>query len=136
LQLDQDTTQSVVIQLAHAPVIDETLVLLARAGITPAALSPLPPKAVPSVLRLPTPLFRLVAGRMLRIDDKARSSMADDLALGRPTEIDAINGEVQRLATRVGASAARNSRIADLVRAWPEHRQPVTGRVLRRAIGA
>jgi len=119
-----------------AALIGEALAVLRRAGIRPAQMSPLPPAWMPWVLRLPTPLFRRVAARMLRIDEKARSSMADDLALGRPTEIDAINGEVQRLATRVGASAARNSRIADLVRAWPEHRQPVTGRVLRRSIGA
>ncbi|MDH4393528.1 MAG: hypothetical protein QE285_19160 [Aquabacterium sp.] len=33
---------------------------------------------------------------MLRIDDKARSSMADGLARNRPTEIDAIQGEVLR----------------------------------------
>ena len=119
-----------------AALIGEALAVLRRAGIRPAQMSPLPPAWMPWVLRLPTPLFRRVAARMLRIDEKARSSMADDLALGRPTEIDAINGEVQRLAARVGASATRNGRIADLVRAWPEHRQPVTGRVLRRSIGA
>jgi 2-dehydropantoate 2-reductase len=118
-----------------AALMSEALAVLRRAGIEPAKMSPLPPAWLPSVLRLPTPLFRRVAARMLRIDDQARSSMADDLALGRPTEVDAIYGEVQRLAASVGASATRNARIADLVRAWPEHRQPVSGQVLRRAIG-
>ena len=117
-----------------AALIGEALSVLRQAGIRPARMSPLPPAWLPWVLRLPTPLFRLVATRMLRIDDRARSSMADDLVRGRPTEIDAINGEVQRLAASVRTLATRNARIGELVRAWPEHRQAVNGRVLRRAM--
>lgn len=118
-----------------AALIDETLVLLRQAGIAPAQLSPLPPAWVPRVLRLPTPLFRVVAARMLRIDDKARSSMADDLALGRATEVDAINGEVIRLAERLGRDAPANRRIAELVRAWPTAPRPWPGAELLRALG-
>jgi 2-dehydropantoate 2-reductase len=117
-----------------AALIGEALVALRSAGIRPARLSPLPAAWLPWVLRLPTPLFRLVAARMLRIDRHARSSMADDLLLGRPTEIDAINGEVLRLAASVHTLATCNARIGELVRAWPEHHQPVKGRVLRRAM--
>ena len=117
-----------------AALIGEALAVLRRAGIRPARLSPWPPAWLPGVLRLPTPLFRLVAARMLHIDDQARSSMADDLLLGRTTEIDAINGEVMRLAASVRTLATCNARIGELVRAWPEHHQPVSGRVLRRAM--
>ena len=80
----------------------ETLAVLDAAGIAPAAVTPLPPARLPTLLSLPTPLFRLAAARMLRIDAHARSSMADDLALGRPTEIDALCGEVVRLGLAVG----------------------------------
>lgn len=118
-----------------AALIEETLALLASAGITPARLSALPPAHIPTVLRLPTPLFRLVAARMLRIDAQARSSMADDLALDRPTEVDAIQGEVLRLAARVGSYAPRNASIADLVEAWPDHPQPMRGPAMRYALG-
>jgi len=118
-----------------AALIDEALGLLARAGIRPAALSPLPPRWLPAVLRLPTPLFRLLAARMLRIDAQARSSMADDLALGRPTEVDAIQGEVLRLAARLGTTAPRNTRIAALVRAWTQRPRPLDGAALRAALG-
>ena len=118
-----------------AALIDETLALLASAGITPARLTALPPSRMPMVLRLPTPLFRLVAARMLRIDAQARSSMADDLALDRPTEVDAIQGEVMRLAARIGSYAPRNASIADLVEAWPDHPQPMRGPALRYALG-
>lgn len=117
-----------------AALVGEALAVLRRAGIRPARLTPLPPAWLPAVLRLPTPLFRLVAARMLRIDEQARSSMADDLQLGRPTEIDAINGEVLRLAASVRSLATCNARIGELVRAWPEHRQAAKGRVLRRAM--
>lgn len=117
-----------------AALMSEALAVLHRAGIRPARMSPLPPAWLPWVMRLPTPLFKRAAARMLRIDDQARSSMADDLALDRPTEVDALQGEVLRLAASVGVAAPRNARVADLVRAWPEHHQPLSGRVLRRAM--
>ena len=118
-----------------AALIGETLALLRRAGIRPAQMSPLPPRWMPRLLRLPTPLFQRVAARLLRIDEKARSSMADDLALGRPTEVDAINGEVLRLAARLGERAPINQRIVELVKAWPTSPQAVGGQALRRALG-
>jgi 2-dehydropantoate 2-reductase len=91
--------------------------LLRQAGIAPARLTPLPPHWLPSLLRLPDPLFSVLARRMLAIDPLARSSMADDLAAGRPTEIDRFNGEVVRLAQRLGARAPVNQRLCALVRA-------------------
>jgi 2-dehydropantoate 2-reductase len=45
---------------------------------------------------------------MLRIDDQARSSMADDLARGRQPEIDALCGAVVRLGQKVGVPTPRN----------------------------
>ena len=118
-----------------AALVAEALSVLRRAGIQPTSLAPLPASWLPWMLRLPTPLFRLVAARMLRIDAQARSSMADDLARGRATEVDAINGEVMRLATRARTIAPRNARMGELVRAWPEHKRPVKGRLLREALG-
>jgi 2-dehydropantoate 2-reductase len=94
---------------------DEVLDLCARAGQPLARLAPLPPRLIPQVLRLTDPLFRAIAGRMLRIDPQARSSMADDLALGRATEVDWINGEVVRLAARLGRPAPVNDALTDLV---------------------
>jgi 2-dehydropantoate 2-reductase len=116
-----------------AALIGETLALLARAGIRPAKMSPLPPAWIPAVLRLPTPLFRIVAARMLRIDDKARSSMADDLAMGRATEVDALQGEVIRLAQSLGLQAPVNQRVRTLVEQWPARQQPFGAAELRQA---
>jgi 2-dehydropantoate 2-reductase len=100
---------------AFAALQSEALQVLEAARIEPARLTPLPPRWLPTVLRLPTPLFRLLAARMLRIDAKARSSMADDLAHGRPTEVDALCGEVVRMARGLGMDAPVNARIAKLV---------------------
>lgn len=96
---------------------DEALGLCAQAGIRLARLSPLPARWIPWVLRLPDPLFRALAGRMLRIDPQARSSMADDLAAGRKTEVDWINGEVCRLAERLRRDAPVNRQLAALIHA-------------------
>lgn len=100
---------------ALAALQDEALRVLQAARIEPARLTPLPPTWLPAVLRLPTPLFRLLAARMLRIDAKARSSMADDLAHGRATEVDALCGEVVRMARGLNMDAPVNARMAKLV---------------------
>tara|TARA_R110002073_G_scaffold329075_2_gene511043 strand:+ start:6210 stop:7217 length:1008 start_codon:yes stop_codon:yes gene_type:complete len=96
----------------------EFLALAQAAGLPKLArLTPLPARALPWVLRLPTPVFRLAAASMLRIDAKARSSMADDLAQRKPTEVDWINGEVVRLAQGIGARAPVNQRLCALIHA-------------------
>ncbi len=102
-------------RVVTAALQDEALTALAAAGITPARLSPVPPRWLPTLLRLPTPLFRRLAARLLRIDDKARSSMADDLARGRVTEVDALCGAVVRLAAEHGLPAPVNARLVQLL---------------------
>jgi 2-dehydropantoate 2-reductase len=113
----------------------EALRLLKRAGIAPAQVAALPPRRVPPLLRLPTPLFKLIAARMLRIDPQARSSMADDLALGRATEIDALCGEVVRLAESLGLQAPLNARMVALVKAWPQRPVAMDARAMKAALG-
>jgi 2-dehydropantoate 2-reductase len=102
-----------------AALIDESRSVLATAGIEPAAIGAVKPAMLSRLLRLPTPLFRIIAARMLRIDPKARSSMADDLQLGRPTEIDALCGAVVELARERGGDAPLNRRMVELVKAAP-----------------
>ena len=94
----------------------EALALLKRAGIRPARLTPLPATWVPRVLGVPDAWFERLGRRMLTIDPLARSSMSDDLAAGRATEIDWINGEVVRLAKRLGQTVPVNERLCELVR--------------------
>jgi 2-dehydropantoate 2-reductase len=119
-----------------AALMSEALALLRGSKQPLARLTPLPPGAVPAVMRLSTPLFRLVAAKMLRIDPRARSSMADDLALGRRTEIAALCGEVVRLAGSLGRDAPKNARMITLVESAESGSLsvPCDPRDLRRAI--
>lgn len=114
---------------------EEALNLLDAAHRPVAQLTPLPPRRLLMLLRMPTPIFRLAAARMLRIDAKARSSMADDLAQGRTTEIDALCGEVVRLARAQGRGAPLNARMQNLVQGWPKRRQPYSPAELLQALG-
>jgi 2-dehydropantoate 2-reductase len=118
-----------------AALIDEALSVLGSAGIAPAQVAAVPARRLPTVLRLPDWLFRIVAARMLRIDAKARSSMADDLALGRRTEIDALSGEVVRLARDHDVEAPRNARMSALLEDWPRQPRRWTSRQLQDALG-
>jgi 2-dehydropantoate 2-reductase len=95
----------------------EALRLLARAGIRPAKLTPIPPAWIPRLLATPDAVFARLAGKMLAMDPLARSSMSDDLAAGRMTEVDWINGEVVRLAECLGLRAPVNAQLCALVHA-------------------
>lgn len=97
--------------------VEAIRLLRAEGRIHPARLTPVPPAIVPTILRLPDPLFQMIAKGMLKIDPAARSSMADDMTAGRPTEIDYINGEIVTLAARLARSAPINARLCDLIRA-------------------
>ncbi|MBT2325664.1 2-dehydropantoate 2-reductase [Variovorax paradoxus] len=121
-------------RLCLAALMDEALEALSWANIAPAQLAAVPARRLPFILRLPTPLFRLAAARMLRIDDKARSSMADDLALGRRTEIDALCGEVVRLAKSNGARAPLNAKMVELLKAWPQRPEHLSAERLQSAL--
>ena len=118
-----------------AALMDEALEALAWAHIKPAQLAAVPPRRMPTILRLPDPLFKVVAARMLRIDDKARSSMADDLAMGRRTEINELCGEVVRLARSNGARAPLSAKMVELIEAWPSRPQPLSAPELLAALG-
>ncbi|MBT2332561.1 2-dehydropantoate 2-reductase [Variovorax paradoxus] len=118
-----------------AALIEEALAVLGHAGIVPAQVAAVPAQRLSTVLRLPDWLFRIVAARMLRIDAKARSSMADDLALGRRTEIDALSGEVVRLAQDLDLDAPRNARMLALLDDWPGQPTRWTARQLQDALG-
>ncbi|WP_114954726.1 2-dehydropantoate 2-reductase [Sphingosinicella terrae] len=94
----------------------EALELLDKSGIRPAQIGPFPPKLVPHIVAAPDFLFRRTVLKVQKIDADARSSMADDLAAGRPTEIDYLNGEVVKLARSLGRRAPVNERIVELIR--------------------
>ena len=103
----------------------EAMEILALAGIKPAKVGKVAPRLLPKLLCMPNWLFTRVAGSMLKMDTKARSSMWVDLQAGRPTEIDDLCGAVTQLARKFGTIAPKNARMVDLVRGhqpgqtWP-----------------
>jgi 2-dehydropantoate 2-reductase len=94
----------------------EGLALLKQADIAPAQVGNVSPTMLPRIINAPDWLFNSVFLKQWKIDAKARSSMADDLAAGRKTEIDFINGELVRLAERLQRDAPINRAIVELVR--------------------
>ena len=96
--------------------IVEALDVLKAAGVEPAQTGPIPPRLLPHAIAAPDFVFNNLLLRVQKIDAEARSSMADDFAAGRPTEIDYLNGEVVKLARSIGREAPVNSAIVDLVK--------------------
>ena len=96
--------------------IREALTILAAAGIEPAKATAFPPKWLPAFVGAPNFFFNTIGLKLQKIDDRARSSMADDFAAGRATEIDFLNGEVVRLAKKVQMTAPINEAIVALVK--------------------
>lgn len=123
-------------RLVLAACITEGLTAARASGIEPARLGNLHPEELPRILRLPTLIYSFLAMRKLRIDEHARSSMAEDLVQRRPTEIDELNGAVVRAGAERGMPTPINQRIIDLVRA-AENGDPrrFTGAQLRQLVG-
>lgn len=95
--------------------IEESLRVLREAGVKPARLGPLPPMLFPLLLRLATPIVKILSRVQVSIDPEARSSMWDDLTRGRLTEVDYLNGEIVRLARGCGTEAPLNAKVVALV---------------------
>lgn len=96
--------------------VREALRVLRAAGIRPARVGPLPPHLLALFIDAPDFLFNTVGLRLQKIDPDARTSMAGDLAAGRPGEVDFLNGEIVKLAERLGADAPVNAAIVKLVK--------------------
>ncbi|CAN5295554.1 2-dehydropantoate 2-reductase [soil metagenome] len=94
----------------------EALHVIKAEGIDPVSTTPLPVSFTPVLLKLPDFLFQKVAASMVKIGPKARSSMWEDLQLGRRTEIDHLQGLIVELAKRHGLNAPLSARIVALIR--------------------
>jgi 2-dehydropantoate 2-reductase len=117
-----------------AATMTEGLELLKRAEIEPATIGPISPSLLPRVVNSPDWLFNNLFLKKWKIDAKARSSMADDLAAGRKTEIDYLNGELVQLADRLQRRAPYNRAIVDLIRKAEAGANPLPPTELRKAV--
>ena len=117
-----------------AAAMREGLGILERAGIRPAKVGAVAPRLMPAVIDSPDWLFNRVFIKRWKIDSRARSSMSDDLAHGRKTEVDYINGELVALAERIGVKSPINCKIVELIRAAEAGAKPWAPAALRREV--
>jgi len=117
-----------------AAAMREGLAILKQAGIEPTKVGAVGPRLMPAVIGSPDWLFNRVFIKRWKIDAKARSSMSDDLAQGRKTEVDYINGELVALAERISADAPINRKIVELVRAAEAGAEPLSPAALRETV--
>ncbi len=96
--------------------IDEGLRVLAAAGLRPARVAPLGPRAIARLMSLPDAVVHRMARVLIRVDEHARSSTLQDLERGHRTEIDELNGAIARLADRTGRPAPANRVVTEHVR--------------------
>ncbi len=94
----------------------EGLAVLKAAGIVPVSSTPIPMNWSPTLLRLPDAIFNAILGRTMKIDPEARSSMWQDLKLGRKTEIDYLQGALIALAEQNNVSVPLMRRIVALIK--------------------
>ena len=95
--------------------VEEAIGVLKKSKIKPAKIGKVPPAFIPAILRLPNPVFKLVAQSMLKMDDDARSSMWEDLQAGRNSEIDYLNGAICNLGNECEMPTPVNDLIVDVV---------------------
>lgn len=98
-------------RLQWAACMREGLNVLRAAGITPAKVTPLPPRMLPAVVSLPNFIYLKLAASMKEMDPTATTSMAQDLKKGNPTEIDFLSGELIRLGEKFGIPTPINRQI-------------------------
>ena len=103
-------------RLLFADQMAEGLAAIRAEGIRPVSSTPVPAGWTPHLLRLPDALFTTILGRTMKIDPEARSSMWQDLQLGRRTEIDYLQGVITAIADRQGLKVPLSRRIVALIK--------------------
>jgi len=98
-----------------ALVVEEGLSVARGAGIEPAAFGKADATKMIKILRLPNFLYKIIMNKIVKIDTAARSSMLDDLEMGRVSEIDYLQGEIVRLADKTGQNSPHNKTIYNMV---------------------
>lgn len=91
--------------------IEEGLAVARAEGVNVATFNGRKPQALIGLMRKPDWLYRFLMDRIAKIDRKARSSMLDDLELGRQSELDYLQGEIVRRAELQGLTAPVNQSV-------------------------
>ncbi|MDA7696961.1 2-dehydropantoate 2-reductase [Porticoccaceae bacterium] len=84
-------------------------------GVELAQFTAVRPSWMPAILSLPNWIFLRLAKAMLDIDPHARSSMWEDIKLGRKTEVAFLNGAIVKRAEKLGIDVPINKKITALI---------------------
>ncbi|MGB6231614.1 MAG: 2-dehydropantoate 2-reductase [Litorimonas sp.] len=96
--------------------IEEGLRVADAEGVRVATFNGRSPDALLRLMRKPDWIYRIVMDRVVKIDRTARSSMLDDLELGRAPELDHLQGEIVRRADAHGIEVPVNRAVMAAVR--------------------
>jgi 2-dehydropantoate 2-reductase len=100
-----------------AQCITEALEVYSRAGIAPKALTPVPFSLLPYILSYtPTVVLKCLGRWIVNVDEKATSSMYEDLFANRSTEIDYLNGYIVQLAALHDVSVPHCNAILQVIK--------------------
>lgn len=99
-----------------AKAMQEWLAVAKAEGVQLEQYTVIKPAMLPTLLALPNFLFKRLAKQMLQIDPEARSSMWEDVELGRQTEIAYLNSAVTKRAQELGIKAPVNAQISEQIR--------------------
>lgn len=100
---------------ALAAVISEALEIVRGAGIEPSNFGNASADKMIKILGFPNFIYKIIMNRIVKIDSTARSSMLDDLEMGRVSEIKYLQGEIVDLADKTDKEAPYNTIILNLV---------------------
>jgi len=125
-----------VFRLLWCACMREGMGALRAGGIALQRVSPLPTAWLPVMLELPNFLFQRLAKNMTDMDAQAQTSMAQDLARGRPTEIDLLSGELIDLGKRCAVPTPWNEAVYEAVVRVERGRGSVEPEALYRELAA
>lgn len=97
--------------------IEEGLHVAEAEGVRVATFNGRDPNALLKIMSKPDWLYRIIMDRVVKIDRTARSSMLDDLQMGRGSELDYLQGEIVRRADRLGLDVPVNCAVMTAVEA-------------------
>ena len=86
-------------------------------------LTHLPAAWLPKVMMVPDWVYKILSSRMQEIDAQARSSMWDDIHLGRLTEVEYLNGAVVKAASKLGIDTPVNAALCTLIHQVEHHQR-------------
>ena len=97
--------------------MEEGLAVARASGVEPATFNGRTPAQLIKLMRKPDWLYGFLMDRVARIDRTARSSMLDDLELGRSSELDYLQGEIVRRGRTLGVPTPVNAAVMEAVQA-------------------